>query len=143
MFAFLRARVRACGGGWGRPTFHCVKRLLFKTSIVFYSFFPLGTLVENEKHRCAKPQTIKELLLKTRFHLAWEGIQAGAPRRKDSLSAILDLFASNPFMSCPWATSFFLKLVPCPLPSCFNAKWSLEQPSHSRLNISISLDVST
>ena len=89
MFAFLRARVRACGGGWGRPTFHCVKRLLFKTSIVFYSFFPLGTLVENEKHRCAKPQTIKELLLKTRFHLAWEGIQAGAPRRKDRSGDLL------------------------------------------------------
>ena len=79
----------ACGGGWGRPTFHCMKRLLFKTSIVFYSVLPLGTLVEKEKHHWAKPQTIKALLLKTRFHLASEGIQAGAPRGNDRSGDLL------------------------------------------------------
>ena len=89
MFAFLRARVGACGGGWGRPTFHCMKRLLCKTSIVFYSVLPLGTLVEKEKHRWAKPQTIKELLLKTRFHLASVGIQAGALRGNDRSGDLL------------------------------------------------------
>ena len=33
-------------------------------------------------------------------------------------SAILDLFGSNQFMSCPWAV-ILLQVAPCPLLSCF------------------------
>ena len=32
------------------------------------------------------------------------------------LSAILDSFGSNQFMSCPWAMSFFQMLCPAPFP---------------------------
>ena len=36
-------------------------------------------------------------------------------------SATLDLVGSNQFLSCPMAI-FLLKVVPCPLPSCFTTK---------------------
>ena len=39
---------------------------------------------------------------------------------KVDLSAILDPFDSNQFMLCPWAIVILSKVVPCPLPSCFN-----------------------
>ena len=38
---------------------------------------------------------------------------------KVNLSAILDPFVSNQFTLCPWARSFFQKVVPCPLLSCY------------------------
>ena len=44
------------------------------------------------------------------------------------LSAILGPFDSNGFMLCPWVMSFFLKLCPAPLPSCFITTRSTQGP---------------
>ena len=52
---------------------------------------------------------------------------------KVDLSAMLNLFDSNWFILCPWAMSFFSKVVPCPFPSCYKrTQWGKEAMGKDR-----------
>ena len=49
------------------------------------------------------------------------------------LPAILVPFDSNWFILCPWAMSFFSKVVPCPFPSCYKrTQWGKEAMGKDR-----------
>ena len=52
-------------------------------------------------------------------------------------SAILDLVDSNQFWSCAMAM-VFVKVVPYPLPSCFNSYFSLSVLCHYRVSTALS-----